>query len=141
MSSFEITRSQFNQQHFTVVEIDLPVVNGTCTISNQPGYGTPLSCDQSSDGIKTYKFTDVNAPILPESDILRVIKSISETPAKLQQGKGLASRGTASISSQKQPDNERRNYVRDSPHDRPRMACRECKYSKAKNPKNPAQGH
>jgi hypothetical protein len=98
MSTFEQTRSQFSQQHFTIVEIDLPVVEGACTISGLSGYGTPLSCDQPSNAIRTYKFTDYNAPLLPESGILRIIKSITETTTKLQSGKGLASRGTINIS-------------------------------------------
>ena len=97
MSSFELTRSQFVQQHFTVVEIDMPVVSGECTISGEPGYGTPLSCDQPSNATTTFKFTTVDAPLLPESGIYRCIKKISETPTKLQTGKGLASRGTAVI--------------------------------------------
>ena len=97
MSTFENTRKEFIQRHFTVVEIDLPSVSGECTISGGPGYGTPLSCDQPSNSIKTYKFTTNDAPLLPESGIYRYIKSISETPAKLQSGKGLASRSTCSI--------------------------------------------
>lgn len=97
MSTFEETRSLPNQIHFTVVEIDLPVVTGTCTIGDKDGFGTPLSCDQPANGIQTYKFTNTDAPLLPESGIYRCIKSINETPAKLQTGKGLASRGTFSI--------------------------------------------
>mgnify|MGYP003673216720 CR=1 FL=1 len=97
MSIFDDTRTEFSQQHFTIVEIDLPVVEGECTISGEGGFGTPKTCDQSTTGIKTYKFTQVDAPLLPESGILRIIKSINETPAELQPGKGLASRGTASI--------------------------------------------
>ena len=42
MSTFEDSRSLFEQYHFTVVEIDLPVVEGTCTVSGEPGFGTPL---------------------------------------------------------------------------------------------------
>ena len=97
MSTFEQTRTLFNQQHFTVIELDMPVVEGTCTISSEPGYGTPLSCDEASDATKTYKFTNIDAPILPESGILRVIKSINETPGQLQISKGLGSRGEVSI--------------------------------------------
>lgn len=97
MSTFEETRSLDPQIHFTVIEIDLPVVEGECTISGEPGYGTPLSCDQPSDAIKTYKFTQTDAPLMPESGILRVVDRISENPAKLQSGRGLASRGTGSV--------------------------------------------
>ena len=97
MSTFEQSRHLFEQTHFSVIEIDLPSVTGTCTISGEPGFGTPLSCDQPSDGITTYKFTQDNAPLLTESGILRMVKSISETPAKLNSGRGLSSRGTGSI--------------------------------------------
>ena len=97
MSTFEQSRSLMVQTHFTVVEIDLPSVSGTCTISGEPGFGTPLSCDQSSDGTTTYKLTQESAPLLPESGILRLIKAINETPAKLNSGRGLAGRGTGTI--------------------------------------------
>jgi hypothetical protein len=98
MSTFEQSRGLLKQTHFTVIEIDLPSVKGECTIAGEPGFGTPLSCDQPSDGITTYKFTQDSAPLLPESGIFRLIKSISETPAKLNSGRGLSSRGTGSIS-------------------------------------------
>lgn len=95
--TFESTRVMFEQTQFTVIEIDLPTVTGTCTISGVDGFGTPLSCDQPSDSITTYKFTQDDAPLLPESGILRLVKSISETPTKLNSGRGLSSRGTGSI--------------------------------------------
>ena len=97
MSTFEQSRTLFNQTHFTIIEIDLPSVTGECTISGGPGYGTPLTCDQPSDGITTYSFTQVDAPLLPVSGILRLVTSINETPAKLNSGRGLSSRGTGSI--------------------------------------------
>lgn len=97
MSTFEQSRSLFNQTHFTIIEIDLPSVTGECTISGEPGFGTPKTCDQPSDGITTYKFTQSDAPLLPESGIFRLVKSINETPAKLNSGRGLSSRGTGSI--------------------------------------------
>jgi len=97
MSTFEQSKGLFNQTHFTIIEIDLPSVGGECTIGGLPGFGTPLSCDQSSDGITTYKFTQASAPMLPENGILRLVKSISENPAKLNSGRGLSSRGTGSI--------------------------------------------
>ena len=95
--TFDSTKGIFNQEHFTIIEIDVPVVEGVCTLNGEDGYGTPLTCDQPSDAIKTYKFVDVNAPLMPESGIFRCVKTVSETPTKLQSGKGLASRGTASI--------------------------------------------
>lgn len=101
MSTFEQTKGLFNQTHFSIVEIDVPVVEGTCTVDGLPGFGTPLSCDQASDATKTYKFTQIEAPFTiaqNESGILRLIKAISETPAKLNVDKGLASRGSVSIS-------------------------------------------
>ena len=101
MSIFEDAQKEFSQQHFTIVEIKLPVIQGQCNISGAGGYGTPKTCDESwdevVDGYKTYKFTQVDAPLLPESGILRIIKSINETPAELQPSKGLASRGTVAI--------------------------------------------
>lgn len=97
MTTFIASQDQYNQQHFTVVEIDLPVVEGVCTVSGNNGYGTPLTCDQASNATRTYKFTDIDAPLLPESGIHRYVNDINETPSKLQSGKGLASRGTASI--------------------------------------------
>tara|TARA_R110000744_G_scaffold121562_1_gene226289 strand:- start:3507 stop:5885 length:2379 start_codon:yes stop_codon:yes gene_type:complete len=97
LRTFEYTRGYFSQMHFTVIEIDLPSVTGTCTISGEPGFGTPLSCDQPSNATTTYKFTQVDAPLLPESGILRLIKSINETPAKLNSGRGLSSRATGSF--------------------------------------------
>lgn len=98
MTTFIASQNQFKQTHFSVVEIDLPVVEGACTVSGEDGFGTPKTCDQSSNATRTYKYTTNDAPLLPESGIHRVIKSINETPTKLQSGKGLASRGTADIS-------------------------------------------
>jgi hypothetical protein len=96
MASFESTRNMQNQEHFEVIEIDLPVITGACTIGGSPGFGTPLSCDEAYIGeIKTYKFTNQNAPIVPGA--LRYIKSISETTAEIKPGTGLGSRGTLSI--------------------------------------------
>lgn len=96
MSSFESTRTMQNQEHFEVIEIDLPVITGACTIGGSPGFGTPLSCDQTYTGeIKTYKFTNQNAPIVPGA--LRYIKSISETTAEIKPGTGLGSRGKLTV--------------------------------------------
>ena len=95
MSTFEQSRGIFQQTHFTVVELDLPVVEGECTISGEPGFGTPASCDQPSNATRTYKFCTIEAPLLPESDIWRCVTNLSETPTKLTGS--LASRGTASI--------------------------------------------
>ncbi|MCP4987569.1 MAG: hypothetical protein GY928_16380 [Colwellia sp.] len=96
MSTFESSREQFRQEHFTIIEIDLPVVNGTCTISGEPGYGTPLSCDQPSNGIKTYRFTDYGG-VIPGSGIHKCIKSITENATELKPGSGLAQRATMSV--------------------------------------------
>ena len=98
MSSFTDSQSLFSQYHFTVIEIDLPVVEGECTISGLDGYGTPLTCDQASNATQTLKFTTSDAPTLDESGILRIVDSINETPAKLKSQSGLASRGGGSIS-------------------------------------------
>ena len=50
MATFEQTRSMRNQQHFEVLEVDLPVITGACTIGSSQGYGTPLTCDQAWTG-------------------------------------------------------------------------------------------
>ena len=50
MSTFEQTRNMRNQQHFEVLEIDLPVINGACTIGGASGYGTPRTCDEALGG-------------------------------------------------------------------------------------------
>ena len=97
MATFEATQSQRVQHHFEVLEIDLPVITGTCTIGAVNGFGTPLTCDQAwANEYKTYKFTNENAPIL-KGEHWRVIKSISENPTELQPSKGLSSRGSLSI--------------------------------------------
>lgn len=88
--TFEASRSQFSQLHFTVVEIDLPGVLNS-------GYGTSLTEGVSSDTTNTHRFTNIDAPTLPESDIYRMITAINETPAKLQSQAGLSSRGSGSI--------------------------------------------
>jgi len=97
MATFEQTRSMRNQQHFEVLEIDLPVITGACTIGSSQGYGTPLTCDQAWTGeYKTYKFTNQNAPLIQGSPF-RCIKSISETATSIKPGQGLAGRGSLSI--------------------------------------------
>jgi len=98
MSTFKDSQGLFTQYHFTVVEIDLPIVEGTCTISGSNGFGTPVTCDQVSNATQTLKFTTADAPPLDESGILRIISSINETTAKLKPQSGLASRGSGSIS-------------------------------------------
>lgn len=101
MATFEATRNQRVQQHFEVVEIDLPVINGACTIGSSDGFGTPLFCDQPWAGeYKTYYFTNADAPVLPSINgepVWRCIKSIKETSARLTPGEGLASRASATI--------------------------------------------
>ncbi len=98
MSSFEATRTMRMQEHFEVLEIDLPVITGACTIGGAPGFGTPLTCDQAWAGeYKTYKFTNENCPVPLPGSPWRVIKSISETATELKPGDGLSSRGSLKI--------------------------------------------
>jgi len=107
MATFESTQSMRNQHHFEVLEIDLPVITGACTIGESQGTGTPLTCDQKwaiADGglseYKTYYFTNENAPLLPSINgepIWRCIKSISETATELKPGDGLSSRSSLSV--------------------------------------------
>jgi len=88
--TFESTKSQYDQEHFTIIEIDAPIVDA--------GFGTPRSAGGApSTGTKTYSFTDY-AGILPQSDVEKCVTKVSETPTKLQPQKGLAVRATASVS-------------------------------------------
>ena len=97
MATFEETRNMRMQEHFEVLEIDLPVITGACTIGGAPGFGTPLTCDQAWGGeYETYKFTNTNAPVLQGSP-WRLIKSISETSTELKPGEGLSARGSLNI--------------------------------------------
>lgn len=85
--------------HFYVVEIELPLVGGTCTIDGNLGYGTPLTCDDQAPNFNTYnysyKFTDTNLPI--GGEVYKAVKSISETTPQLKAGNGVGSRATATI--------------------------------------------
>ena len=98
MASFEATRNMRMQEHFEVLEIDLPVITGACTVGGVSGFGTPLTCDQAWTGeYKTYKFTNENCPVVLPGSPWRVIKSISETATELKPGDGLSSRGSLKI--------------------------------------------
>lgn len=101
MATFESTRSMRVQRHFEVLEIDLPVITGACTLGASSGFGTPLTCDQAwASEYKTYYFTNQNAPIIPNINgepIYRCIESISENSTELKPGSGLSSRGTLTI--------------------------------------------
>ena len=98
MASFESTRAQYTQEHFEVLEIDLPVITGACTVGGTDGYGTPLTCDQAwSSEYKTYKFTNQNAPLLSEPVIYRAISNINENPTEVKPGNGLSARGSLSV--------------------------------------------
>ena len=101
MSTFAATQNMRNQRHFEVLEIDLPVITGTCTIGSAQGTGTPLTCDQPwTNEYKTYYFTNTNAPILPSINgepVYRLITNISETATEIMPGKGLSARASLSI--------------------------------------------
>lgn len=102
MATFAATQGMMNQRHFEVLEIDLPVITGACTIGSIGGAGTPLTCDQAWSGAyKTYYFTNINCPVpLPSINgepIYRLIKSIKETSTEIKPGAGLASRSSLSI--------------------------------------------
>lgn len=96
--AFNDTLKSYEQEHFTIIEIDVPAVSGTCTIGNTAGFGTALTCDQPPNTTKTYRFTTENAPLLPVSDVYRCITSINENTAELQSGRGLALSASLSIS-------------------------------------------
>ena len=101
MATFEQTQNMRVQQHFEVLEIDLPVITGACTVGSSSGYGTPLTCDQLWTGeYKTYYFTNENAPILKSINgepIYRSIISIKETATELKPGNGLSARGSLTV--------------------------------------------
>lgn len=101
MATFEATRNQRVQQHFEILELDLPVITGACTLGSDNGFGTPLTCDQAWAGeYKTYYFTTENAPIIRSingESVYRCIKSISLTPTELKPGNGLSSRASLKV--------------------------------------------
>lgn len=65
--SFAANRLALVQEHFIVVEIDLPEITGTCTLpaTGGTGYGTPLTCTESwnETDFKTYFFATDNLPL------------------------------------------------------------------------------
>lgn len=101
MATFAATQGMRVQRHFEVLEIDLPVITGACTIGSSQGFGTPLFCDQAwTNEYKTYYFTNENAPILPSVNgepIYRCITDIRMNSAELKPGDGLASRSSLSV--------------------------------------------
>jgi hypothetical protein len=96
--AFNDTLKSYDQEHFTIIEIDVPAVSGTCTLGSNPGFGTALTCEQPPNTTKTYRFTTENAPLLPVSEVYRCVTSINENTAELQSGRGLALSASLSIS-------------------------------------------
>ena len=101
MATFAATQNMRVQRHFEVLEIDLPVITGACTIGSSQGFGTPLTCDQAwTNEYKTYYFTNENAPVLPSINgepIYRCVTDIKETTTELKPGDGLSSRGSLNV--------------------------------------------
>ena len=101
--SFEDTRSKPVQEHFYLVEIDMPIITGKCElVAGVEGFGTPKSCPiqdgTSAVANKTYTFATTNAPDdLPISPIYKCISGITEDTTELLSGEGLAIRGRAII--------------------------------------------
>ncbi|MCJ8293387.1 MAG: hypothetical protein MJK15_03190 [Colwellia sp.] len=101
--TFEATRKQPTQEHFYIIEIDLPIITGKCeeTVGVE-GFGTPLSCPiqdvTSATVIKTYRFCTPNTPILPIAELYRHVTNVAESATELQVDVGLAIRGRATIS-------------------------------------------
>ena len=89
--------TDFIQEHYEIVRIELPYVDGVCTLNGVPGFNTALTCEQPANSTKVYSFASQGAPMIAEGEIYSVISGISETPAKIQPERGLASRGTISI--------------------------------------------
>lgn len=120
--AFVDNQGELLQEHFTVVEIDLPAFSSgqTCTLPIEGGTGffTPLTCDEDWDTttFKTYRFATTNLPRTygrpPTSsglpgDIIEldgaavypiiVPGGINEEVTELQPGEGLAIQGSASV--------------------------------------------
>lgn len=89
--------NKFSQTHFEIIRVTVPSVTGACTIGSSAGFGTPLTCDQVTNDETIYSFASEYSPLIPENNVFKCIKSISETPTKLESGKGLSSRGTMSL--------------------------------------------
>lgn len=115
--SFDTNKLDLFQEHFTIVEIDLPAFSSgqTCTVAGVDGFYTPPTCDQTWDGttLKTYRFGTTNTPLnfghpntsagLPgdvidlNDPIYRVISAVDESGTELRPGEGLAIFGSASV--------------------------------------------
>ena len=100
--SFEDTQKNPTQEHFFIIEIDLPIITGLCEITEGvEGFGTPLSCPiqdgTSATVIKTFRFCTPNMPILAQSPVYRQVTGVAENATELQVDKGLAFRGRATI--------------------------------------------
>jgi len=103
--TFAATRKQPTQQHFYIIEIDLPIITGKCDLTvGVEGFGTPLTCPiqdgTSATVTKTYRFCTDNMPILAQSPVYRCVTGVSESATELQVDKGLAFRGRATITFQ-----------------------------------------
>ena len=118
MTAFSTNRLALTQEHFSVLEIDLPAFSSgqTCTLSTGTAFFTPISCDETWDGTtyETYYFSTAALPRgygrppsasgMPagiidtgKSKIHRVISGISETVTELKPGQGLALQGSAKV--------------------------------------------
>ena len=92
-------------EHFEILSVELPYVNGTCTIPQgvnwSQGYHTPVTCVESGNDTWIYYFGTDKVPISvnefePGHPIYRQIKSILETTPMLKLD-GMASRGNLSV--------------------------------------------
>jgi len=118
--AFADNKTALLQEHFTVVEIDLPAFSSgqTCTLPIEGGIGffTPLTCDETWDTttFKTYRFATTNLPRtygrpptssglpgdiieLDGAAVYPIIIDVNEEVTELQPGEGLAIQGSASI--------------------------------------------
>ena len=103
MTDFTTTQDDQVQEHWYIVEVDLPIITGLCEITpGVEGFGTPRSCPiqdgTSATATKTYTFGTSNTPIdIPISPVYRCLSGITENGTELQSGRGLAFRGRATI--------------------------------------------
>lgn len=102
--------NNFKQSHFVVYELQLPYCTVCTPIEglNDPWH-TPVTCEESSDDIYSLWFTSNKVPIMSppstsinvksrlNSSVWREVTSASETTPRLNVSKGMASRGTMSI--------------------------------------------
>mgnify|MGYP000291879121 CR=1 FL=1 len=102
--TFDTNRQNFTIETFEIVIIETDIVGPTCTVNGQEGWYTPLTCDETTvTGQKQHVFCTPNFPsgifdLLNVDEVFPQLSNISETPARIRPGRGLAGRGTLRFS-------------------------------------------